>query len=92
MAVKVIKGGTRMVKKTVYVEEKLADKFLLELTQEEVNALVFVLGQRYGGFHPSMSTEHIYRELTPFSNRTYSADHKIIQYGDDGWKVVKKDC
>lgn len=90
---KVIKGATRMVEKTVLVEEALPDKVLLELTQDEANILSFVMGQRYGA-SGVISTDSIYGALVSKVTQKLSKDYKIIGHLD-GWKIVPKfktDC
>lgn len=85
---KVIKGATRMVTKTVCVEEKQPDKVQLELTQEEVNVLRFITGQRYGG-DATTSTQGIYAALRDKATEKLEKDYKIV--GNlDGWEIVPK--
>ena len=93
---KVIKGATRMVEKTVVVEEKQPDKVLLELSQNEVNVLRFILGQRYATttLDAHLSTAGIYRALKEFSTCKLSDEYKI-KSSWNGWEIVRKakdDC
>lgn len=90
---KVIKGATRMVEKTVLVEESLPDKVLLELTRDEADILSFIVGQRYGD-SDVISTQSIYSALASKVTQKLSKDYKIIGHLE-GWKIVPKlkaDC
>jgi hypothetical protein len=85
---KVIKGATRMVTKTVCVEEKQPDTVVLELSQDEANVLRFIVGMRYGD-DATTSTQDIYAALRDKATKKLEKDYQIV--GDlDGWKIVPK--
>jgi hypothetical protein len=88
---KVIKGECTAVKRVVEVVEQVQqpDKIVLELSQDEVNALRFILGQRLGTGAYIPSTDSVFDALRGISTEHYVS--KYFMVGDAcGWRVEQR--